>query len=164
MAKLVDGVVSYFFTSMLTPTASDYHSPPPLHPFFPSTLKLATQSGLTFKLWSCCRFCCCCCFVHSHLFLNFVCLWTKVTCKERYSDLEKSIYLPSPKNGGFSKEKRTYEDGFDVTKTEEFVSLHPCAQLGAKQVISYIDLAKAKSEPLEGCFQKCLLQLIQLLP
>ncbi|KAJ7386935.1 putative ATP-dependent RNA helicase ddx60 [Desmophyllum pertusum] len=26
-----------------------------------------------------------------------------VTCDERYSDLEKSIYLPSPNNGGFSK-------------------------------------------------------------
>ncbi|KAM7443056.1 putative ATP-dependent RNA helicase ddx60 [Porites harrisoni] len=57
-----------------------------------------------------------------------------VTCKERYSDLEKSIYLPSPKNGGFSELTRTYEDGFDVTKTDEFVSLHPCAQLGAKQL------------------------------
>ena len=57
-----------------------------------------------------------------------------MTCKERYSDLEKSIYLPSPKNGGFSKKTFMYEDGYDVTKTEEFVSLHPCAQLGAKQV------------------------------
>ena len=62
-----------------------------------------------------------------------------MTCKERYSDLEKSIYLPSPKNGGFSKLTGTYEDGFDVTKTDEFVSLHPCAQLGAKQVIYYVD-------------------------
>ena len=62
-----------------------------------------------------------------------------MTCKERYSDLEKSIYLPSPKNGGFSELTKTYEDGFDVTKTDEFVSLHPCAQLGAKQVIYYVD-------------------------
>ena len=130
VAKLVDRVLSHFTTSMLTPKSSD---PPPPYPFFPSTLKLAPRSGLTFKLRSCC------CFVHSHLFLNFVYLWTKVTCKERYSDLEKSIYLPSPINGGFSKRTRTYENGFDVTKTDEFVSLHSCAQLGAKQVIYYVD-------------------------
>ena len=32
-----------------------------------------------------------------------------------------------------------YDDGYDVTKTEEFVSLHPCAQLGAKQVGNHAD-------------------------
>ncbi|CAH3032867.1 unnamed protein product [Porites evermanni] len=48
-----------------------------------------------------------------------------VTCKERYSDLEKNIYLPSPQNGGFSEETMEYEDGYDVTRTDEFVSLHP---------------------------------------
>ena len=69
----------------------------------------------------------------NHLFLIFYLCLTQVTCKERYSDLEKSIYLPSPKNGGLS------EDGYNVTKTEEFVSLHPCAQLVAKQVGYYYD-------------------------
>ena len=32
-----------------------------------------------------------------------------------------------------------YDDRYDVTKTEEFVSLHPCAQLGAKQVGNHAD-------------------------
>ena len=36
-------------------------------------------------------------------------------------------------------------------------------ELGIKQVI-HIDLAKAKSRALEGCFIKCLSQFIQLLP
>ena len=71
--------------------------------------------------------------VPNHLFLIFCLCLTQVTCKERYSDLEKSIYLPSPKNGGPS------EDGYNVTKTEEFFSLHPCAQLVAKQVRYYYD-------------------------
>ncbi len=60
-----------------------------------------------------------------------------VTCDERYSDLEKSIYLPSPNIGGFSKETRKYEDSYNA-KTEEFVRLHPCAQLGTKQVKNHI--------------------------
>ena len=76
-------------------------------------------------------------FIHSCLIFFY--FWTKVTCKERYSDLEKNIYLPSPKNGGFSKKTFMYDDGYDVTKTEEFVSLHPCAQLGAKQVGNHAD-------------------------
>ena len=33
VAKLVDGVLSYFITCMLTPKASD--SPPPPHPLLP---------------------------------------------------------------------------------------------------------------------------------
>ncbi|XP_078360874.1 putative ATP-dependent RNA helicase DDX60 isoform X2 [Oculina patagonica] len=57
-----------------------------------------------------------------------------VTCDERYSDLEKSIYLPSPNNGGFSKKTRKYENSYDVQSTEEFVRLHPCSQLGPKQL------------------------------
>ncbi|KAM7424845.1 putative ATP-dependent RNA helicase ddx60 [Porites harrisoni] len=57
-----------------------------------------------------------------------------VTCEERYSDLEKSIYLPSPSNGGFSKRTRKYEKEYDVQSTDEFVRLHPCAQLVTKQL------------------------------
>ena len=58
-------------------------------------------------------------------------------CKERYSDLEKSIYLPSPSNGRISEETGKCVD-YDVTSTEEFVRLHPCAQLVTKQVIIII--------------------------
>ena len=61
------------------------------------------------------------------------CYCFQVTCEERYSDLEKSIYLPSPSNGRIAKETGQLED-YDVTNTEEFVRLHPCAQLGTKQV------------------------------
>ncbi|XP_022803055.1 probable ATP-dependent RNA helicase DDX60 [Stylophora pistillata] len=57
-----------------------------------------------------------------------------VTCPERYSDLEKSIYLPSPSNGGFSSESGEYEGTYDLKGMEEFVRLHPCAQLGFKQL------------------------------
>ena len=53
---------------------------------------------------------------------------------ERYSDLEKSVYLPSPSNGGFSEKSRKYEGTYDVKATGEFARLHPCAQLAAKQV------------------------------
>ena len=44
------------------------------------------------------------------------------------------MYLPSPCQGGFSEETRRYEGSYDVKNTEEFVRLHPCAQLGPKQV------------------------------
>ncbi|CAH3109024.1 unnamed protein product [Pocillopora meandrina] len=47
-----------------------------------------------------------------------------VKFEERYSDLEKSIFLPSPNN----EEHHVYSD-------EEFVRLHPCAQLGYKQLL-----------------------------
>ncbi|XP_022789735.1 probable ATP-dependent RNA helicase DDX60 [Stylophora pistillata] len=57
-----------------------------------------------------------------------------VTCPERYSDLEKSIYLPSPSNGGFSSKSQEYEGTYELKGTEEFVRLHPCAQLGFKQL------------------------------
>ncbi|XP_027035542.1 probable ATP-dependent RNA helicase DDX60 [Pocillopora damicornis] len=57
-----------------------------------------------------------------------------VTFHERYSDLEKNVYLPSPSNGGFSEESMEYEGVYDVKATREFVRLHPCAQLGAKQL------------------------------
>ena len=57
---------------------------------------------------------------------------------ERYSDLEKSVYLPSPSNGGFSENSRKYEGTYDVKETGEFVRLHPCAQLAAKQVNSQV--------------------------
>ncbi len=60
-----------------------------------------------------------------------------VNYDERYSDLEKSIYLPSPNIGGFSKETLKYEDCCNA-KTGEFVRLHPCAQLGKKQVKNQI--------------------------
>ncbi|CAH3109022.1 unnamed protein product, partial [Pocillopora meandrina] len=53
---------------------------------------------------------------------------------ERYSDLEKSVYLPSPSNGGFSEKSRKYEGTYDVKATGEFARLHPCAQLAAKQL------------------------------
>lgn len=58
-----------------------------------------------------------------------------VTCEERYSDLEKSVYLPSPINGGFSKETYTYEKNYELKNSGEFVRLHPCAQLGPKQLL-----------------------------
>ncbi|XP_015768450.1 PREDICTED: probable ATP-dependent RNA helicase DDX60 [Acropora digitifera] len=58
-----------------------------------------------------------------------------VTCEERYSDLEKSVYLPSPINGGFSKETFTYEKKYELKNSGEFVRLHPCAQLGPKQLL-----------------------------
>ncbi|XP_044173202.1 probable ATP-dependent RNA helicase DDX60 isoform X1 [Acropora millepora] len=58
-----------------------------------------------------------------------------VTCKERYSDLEKCVYLPSPIKGGFSKEKHTYKKEYEPKNSEEFVRLHPCAQLGPKQLL-----------------------------
>ena len=61
-----------------------------------------------------------------------------VTYEERYSDLEKSIYLPSPTVGGFSKKTLEYEDNYDKN-TEEFVRLHPCAQLVPKQVKNHIE-------------------------
>ena len=48
------------------------------------------------------------------------------------------MYLPSPSNGGFSEETRKYEGSYDVKGTGEFVRLHPCAQLGAKQVSNYV--------------------------
>ncbi|XP_078360877.1 putative ATP-dependent RNA helicase DDX60 [Oculina patagonica] len=57
-----------------------------------------------------------------------------VICDERYSDLEKSIYLPSPSIGGFSEETGKYENIHGVKNTDEFVRLHPCAQLGIKQL------------------------------
>lgn len=38
-----------------------------------------------------------------------------------------------------------YEDGYDVTRTDEFVSLHPCAQLGVKQVGYYYDYYHPKN-------------------
>ncbi|XP_068760166.1 probable ATP-dependent RNA helicase DDX60 isoform X2 [Montipora capricornis] len=59
-----------------------------------------------------------------------------VTCEERYSDLEKSIYLPkrgAPNDEEISKETRKCK-GNDVSSTENFVSLHPCAQLATKQL------------------------------
>ena len=68
----------------------------------------------------------------------FVILSIQVTCDERYSDLEKNMYLPSPCNGGFSGETVKYEGVYDVKNTEEFVRLHPCAQLGPKQVRNHI--------------------------
>ena len=68
----------------------------------------------------------------------FVILSIQVTCDERYSDLEKSMYLPSPNNGGFSQETEKYEGVYDVKNIEEFVRLHPCAQLGPKQVRNHI--------------------------
>ena len=58
----------------------------------------------------------------------------------RYSDLEKSIYLPSPSNGEFSAKTEKYENSYDVKSTEEFARLHPCAQLGPKQVSDHINL------------------------
>ncbi|KAK2572326.1 putative ATP-dependent RNA helicase DDX60 [Acropora cervicornis] len=58
-----------------------------------------------------------------------------VTCEERYSDLEKSVYLPSPINGGFSKETYAYEEKYELKNSGEFVRLHPCAQLGPKQLL-----------------------------
>ena len=58
----------------------------------------------------------------------------QVTCEERYSDLEKSVFLPSPSNGDFSKKKKTYENEYELKNSGEFVRLHPCAQLGPKQV------------------------------
>ncbi|XP_022803066.1 probable ATP-dependent RNA helicase DDX60 [Stylophora pistillata] len=48
-----------------------------------------------------------------------------VKFEERYSDLEKSIYLPIPKAN----------EGSDVNGNKEFVRLHPCAQLGYKQLL-----------------------------
>ncbi|PFX17720.1 putative ATP-dependent RNA helicase DDX60 [Stylophora pistillata] len=48
-----------------------------------------------------------------------------VKFEERYSDLEKSIYLPNPKE----------KQGSDVNSDKEFVRLHPCAQLGYKQLL-----------------------------
>ncbi|CAH3109016.1 unnamed protein product [Pocillopora meandrina] len=48
-----------------------------------------------------------------------------VQFEERYSDLEKSIFLPSPNNEG----QHVNND------SEEFVGLHPCAQLGYKQLL-----------------------------
>ncbi|XP_068713426.1 probable ATP-dependent RNA helicase DDX60 isoform X5 [Montipora foliosa] len=59
-----------------------------------------------------------------------------VTCEERYSDLEKSIYLPkrvASSDEEISKERRKCE-GNNVSSTENFVSLHPCAQLATKQL------------------------------
>ena len=58
-----------------------------------------------------------------------------MTCEERYSDLEKSIYLPkcAPSDERVSEETGKCE-GKDGNNMEEFVSLHPCAQQGAKQV------------------------------
>ena len=47
------------------------------------------------------------------------------------------MYLPSPCHGGFSEETERYEGSYDVKNTEEFVRLHPCAQLGPKQVRLY---------------------------
>jgi len=47
------------------------------------------------------------------------------------------MYLPSPCHGGFSEETEKYEGSYDVKNTEEFVRLHPCAQLGPKQVRFY---------------------------
>ena len=44
------------------------------------------------------------------------------------------MYLPSPINGGFSKEMNTYEKEYELKNSGEFVRLHPCAQLGPKQV------------------------------
>ena len=69
-----------------------------------------------------------------HIFFSALPTRRLVTCEERYSDLEKSIYLPSPSNGGFSKPTRKYEKKYDVQSTDEFVRLHPCAQLVTKQV------------------------------
>ena len=69
---------------------------------------------------------------------NMFLVYFLVHFHERYSDLEKSIYLPSPSNGGFSEESKEYEDSYDVKVTGEFVRLHPCAQLVAKQVNSQI--------------------------
>ena len=73
------------------------------------------------------------CHCSPHFFSALPTRWL-VTCEERYSDLEKSIYLPSPSNGGFSKPTRKYEKQYDVQSTDEFVRLHPCAQLVTKQV------------------------------
>ena len=72
---------------------------------------------------------------HSCLLTYFWCIFL-VNFHERYSDLEKSVYLPSPSNGGFSEESKNYEGTYDVKATGEFVRLHPCAQLGVKQVNS----------------------------
>ena len=69
-----------------------------------------------------------------HIFFSALPTRRLVTCEERYSDLEKSIYLPSPSNGGFSKRTWKYEKEYDVQCTDEFVRLHPCAQLVTKQV------------------------------
>lgn len=65
---------------------------------------------------------------------KLICDCFQVTCEERYSDLEKCVYLPSPINGGFSKETYTYEKKYELKNSGEFVRLHPCAQLGPKQV------------------------------
>ncbi|KAJ7386930.1 putative ATP-dependent RNA helicase ddx60 [Desmophyllum pertusum] len=40
----------------------------------------------------------------------------------------------APANGGFSEQTKKYEDGYDATNTDEFLKLHPCAQLGTKQL------------------------------
>ena len=66
--------------------------------------------------------------------MNLLCNCFEVTCEERYSDLEKSVYLPSPSNGDFSDETMTYETKYKLKNSGEFVRLHPCAQLGPKQV------------------------------
>ncbi|CAH3109026.1 unnamed protein product [Pocillopora meandrina] len=50
-----------------------------------------------------------------------------VQFEERYSDLEKSIFLPSPNNEG----QHVNND----SDSKEFVRLHPCAQLGFKQLL-----------------------------
>ena len=70
-----------------------------------------------------------------------------MTCEERYSDLEKSVYLPSPINGGFSKETYAYEEKYELKNSGEFVRLHPCAQLGPKQVRNHNQKKHNKTVP-----------------
>ena len=77
--------------------------------------------------------------------MDFFCF--QVTFEERYSDLEKNMYLPSPKNGDFSKETRTYENEYELKNSGEFVRLHPCAQLGPKQVRNENQQNRDKTTP-----------------
>ena len=74
----------------------------------------------------------------TNLFNNIFLVYFLVHSRERFLGLEKSVYLPSPSNGGFSEESREYEGTYDVNATGEFVSLHPCAQLAARQVNSQV--------------------------
>ena len=52
-----------------------------------------------------------------------------VIYNERYSDLEKSIYLPSPPEEQVGEKERVNA----LQSTEDFMSLHPCGQLDTKQ-------------------------------
>ena len=107
---------------------------------FPKRMQYGTLSPFSWDITSTNKHCSCSArfVLLSNLFLgfqiNFLCDCFQVTCEERYSDLEKSIYLPSPNNGKFSKDTEIYESDYKLTNSGEFVRLHPCAQLGPKQV------------------------------